>query len=94
MRFRFVSAENNGVMSTIGNKPVPIKGYVKHCDQRRKFPVLYKVEFQVNIYQALNHLSVEALTRPAASLPPNLLTFLSTSLAKYIHVLFPLMLKQ
>ncbi|XP_054277907.1 receptor-type tyrosine-protein phosphatase kappa-like [Macrosteles quadrilineatus] len=39
-------AENNGVMSTIPSKPVEIKNFVKHCDQRRKFPVLYKVEFQ------------------------------------------------
>lgn len=45
---RFVTAEeNNGVMSTIPNKPVELKNFVKHCEQRRKFPVLYKVEFQV-----------------------------------------------
>ncbi|XP_054279293.1 receptor-type tyrosine-protein phosphatase kappa-like [Macrosteles quadrilineatus] len=41
-----ISFENNGVMSTIPSKPVEIKNFVKHCDQRRKFPVLYKVEFQ------------------------------------------------
>lgn len=39
-------AEENGVMSTIPDKPVETRNFVKHCDQRRKFPVLYKVEFQ------------------------------------------------
>lgn len=35
-------------MSAIPAKPVEVKNYVKHCEQRRKFPVLYKVEFQVS----------------------------------------------
>ncbi|KAI5710062.1 hypothetical protein M8J76_004469 [Diaphorina citri] len=38
--------ENGGVISTIPTKPIPTSNYVKHCDQRRKFPVLYKLEFQ------------------------------------------------
>ncbi|XP_022184512.1 receptor-type tyrosine-protein phosphatase kappa isoform X2 [Nilaparvata lugens] len=44
-----ISFENNGVMSTIPNKPIPLKDFTKHCEQRRKFPVLYKVEFQTAI---------------------------------------------
>ncbi|XP_071454736.1 receptor-type tyrosine-protein phosphatase kappa [Hetaerina americana] len=39
-------AEENGVMSTIPDKSVETRNFVKHCDQRRKFPVLYRVEFQ------------------------------------------------
>ncbi|CAB3364623.1 Hypothetical predicted protein [Cloeon dipterum] len=39
-------SEQYGVMSAIPCKPVEVKNYVKHCEQRRKFPVLYKVEFQ------------------------------------------------
>jgi len=38
-------------MSAIPAKPIEVKNYVKHCDQRRKFPVLYKVEFQVSTKQ-------------------------------------------
>ncbi|XP_059482652.1 receptor-type tyrosine-protein phosphatase kappa [Neocloeon triangulifer] len=38
--------EQYGVMSTVQCKPVEVKNYVKLCEQRRKFPVLYKVEFQ------------------------------------------------
>jgi hypothetical protein len=44
----FFAAEQYGVMSAIPAKPIEVKNYVKHCDQRRKFPVLYKVEFQVS----------------------------------------------
>lgn len=62
MQWRFVPAENNGVMSTIPNKPVPLKSFVKHCDQRRKFPVLYKVEFQVN-FSTLQYFMLAILQR-------------------------------
>lgn len=62
MQWTFVPAENNGVMSTIPNKPVPLKSFVKHCDQRRKFPVLYKVEFQVN-FSKLQYLMLAILQR-------------------------------
>ena len=40
--------EENGVKSTIPDKPIDLKNYTKLCDLRRKFPVLYKVEFQVS----------------------------------------------
>ncbi|KAK6643586.1 hypothetical protein RUM43_005096 [Polyplax serrata] len=36
----------NGVISTIPITPTPLKNFPKLCEQRRKFSVLYKVEFQ------------------------------------------------
>lgn len=42
------ASEQNGVMSTISDKSVPVKNFTKHCEQRRKFPILYKIEFQVS----------------------------------------------
>ncbi|XP_072156410.1 receptor-type tyrosine-protein phosphatase kappa isoform X2 [Bemisia tabaci] len=36
-------------MSTLPNKPVEKRNMVKHCEQRRKFPVLYKLEFQTAV---------------------------------------------
>ncbi|BES90224.1 phosphatase [Nesidiocoris tenuis] len=44
-----ISYENNGALSTISDRPVDLKNYVKHCEQRRKFPVLYKLEFQTAV---------------------------------------------
>lgn len=44
-----ISGEQNGVMSTISDKPVPVKNFIKHCEQRRKFPILYKIEFQTAV---------------------------------------------
>lgn len=44
----FAAGEQNGVMSTISDKPVAVKNFTKHCEQRRKFPILYKIEFQVS----------------------------------------------
>lgn len=41
-----MSLEENGVKSTIPDKPIDLKNYTKLCDLRRKFQVLYKVEFQ------------------------------------------------
>ncbi|XP_066906293.1 receptor-type tyrosine-protein phosphatase kappa [Halyomorpha halys] len=41
--------ENNGLLSTIPDHPIELKNFVKHCEQRRKFPVLYKLEFQTAI---------------------------------------------
>ncbi|XP_060876919.1 receptor-type tyrosine-protein phosphatase kappa isoform X4 [Metopolophium dirhodum] len=37
----------NGVIS--GDKKIPKECFVKHCDQRRKYPVLYKLEFQAAV---------------------------------------------
>jgi len=50
------AAEQYGVMSAIPAKPVEVKNYIKHCEQRRKFPVLYKVEFQVSSHLVCNAL--------------------------------------
>ncbi|XP_063226218.1 receptor-type tyrosine-protein phosphatase kappa [Bacillus rossius redtenbacheri] len=41
-----MSLEEGGVISVIPSKPVEVKNFQKLCDQRRKFPVLYKAEFQ------------------------------------------------
>ncbi|VVD01040.1 unnamed protein product, partial [Leptidea sinapis] len=38
--------ENGSVSETIPDKPVELKNFPKLCEQRRKFPVLYKLEFQ------------------------------------------------
>ena len=46
--FVLLLAEENGVKSTIPDKPIDLKNYTKLCDLRRKFQVLYKVEFQVS----------------------------------------------
>lgn len=35
-------------MAAIADKPVEVANYVKHCEQRRKYPVLLRVEFQVH----------------------------------------------
>lgn len=40
--------ENGTVSTTITESPIPLKDYIKFCEQRRKFPVLYKLEFQVS----------------------------------------------
>lgn len=48
----YFSDENNSLSQTIPDKPIELRHFVKLCDQRRKFPVLYKLEFQVsnNLY--------------------------------------------
>lgn len=40
--------ENNSLSQTIPDKPIELRHFVKLCEQRRKFPVLYKLEFQVS----------------------------------------------
>lgn len=47
--FLVVGDENGSIAATIPDKPVPLKNYTKLCDQRRKFPVLFKLEFQVGL---------------------------------------------
>lgn len=47
MYYLFTAVGPNGVIS--GDKKIPKECFVKHCDQRRKYPVLYKLEFQVII---------------------------------------------
>lgn len=41
------TAEEGNAMAAIADKPVEVTNFVKHCDQRRKYPVLLRVEFQV-----------------------------------------------
>ena len=43
--FIFISAENDQRTSGFYAKPVSIGDFTKHCAQRRKYPVLLKLEF-------------------------------------------------
>lgn len=44
------TAEEGNAMAAIADKPVDVTNFVKHCDQRRKYPVLLRVEFQVTSF--------------------------------------------
>ncbi|XP_057669092.1 receptor-type tyrosine-protein phosphatase kappa isoform X1 [Diorhabda carinulata] len=47
---RFNSEDNGGgVVATVTDSPIDLKNFMKICDQRRKFPVLYKLEFEIAI---------------------------------------------
>lgn len=50
MFFFVLGDENGSIAATMPDKPVPLKNFIKVCDQRRKFPVLFKLEFQVIIF--------------------------------------------
>ncbi|XP_044265223.1 receptor-type tyrosine-protein phosphatase kappa [Tribolium madens] len=41
--------ENGSLVATITDSPIELKDYIKVCEERRKFPVLYKLEFQIAI---------------------------------------------
>lgn len=41
--------ENNPLSQTIPDTPTELRHFVKLCEQRRKFPVLYKLEFQTAV---------------------------------------------
>lgn len=43
-----ISDENNPLSGTIPDSPTALKFFIKLCEQRRKFPVLYKIEFTVS----------------------------------------------
>ena len=46
-------------MAAIAEKPVELGNFIKHCDQRRKYPVLLRVEFQVsNLSYCINVISI------------------------------------
>ncbi|XP_069361676.1 uncharacterized protein Ptp36E isoform X2 [Maniola hyperantus] len=47
--FRPETDENGSISETIPDRPVELKNFPKLCEQRRKFPVLYKLEFQTAI---------------------------------------------
>ncbi|KAK6617294.1 hypothetical protein RUM44_005625 [Polyplax serrata] len=49
-----INTTRNGVISTIPITPTPLKNFPKLCEQRRKFSVLYKVEFQVGCNKKFN----------------------------------------
>lgn len=42
--------ELGGIETTLPSAPTPLSQYPKLCELRRKFPVLYRVEFQVNYF--------------------------------------------
>lgn len=44
-----ISDENNPLSQTIPDAPTELKFFIKLCEQRRKFPVLYKIEFTVSL---------------------------------------------
>lgn len=44
--FLFVAEENKAI-AALANKPVPVENFLKHVEQRRRYPALLKVEFQV-----------------------------------------------
>jgi len=39
-------AEEGNAMAVIADRPVEADNFIKHCEQRRKYPVLLRVEFQ------------------------------------------------
>ncbi|XP_037044078.1 receptor-type tyrosine-protein phosphatase kappa isoform X2 [Bradysia coprophila] len=41
--------ENNSLSKSVPDKPIELRHFVKLCEQRRKFPVLYKLEFQTAV---------------------------------------------
>lgn len=41
--------QNNSLSQTIPDKPIELCHFIKLCEQRRKFPVLYKLEFQTAV---------------------------------------------
>lgn len=47
MEIFIVSDENGSVADSISDRPIEISEFMKLCEQRRKFPVLYKLEFEV-----------------------------------------------
>lgn len=46
--------ENNPLSQTIPDSPTELKFFIKLCEQRRKFPVLYKIEFTVSTFNEWN----------------------------------------
>jgi hypothetical protein len=57
-----ITAEEGNAMAAIADKPVDVANFVKHCEQRRKYPVLLRVEFQVKHFLFLTnkHPSIDA----------------------------------
>lgn len=52
-------------MAAIADKPVDVANFVKHCEQRRKYPVLLRVEFQVKHIFIFNKTSANRRPRDA-----------------------------
>lgn len=49
--------ENNPLSQTIPDAPTELKFFIKLCHQRKKFPVLYKIEFTVSCYTCFFNLT-------------------------------------
>ena len=47
--------EDGKVLSSLPKKPVDKETFLKLCDERRKFPILYKAEFQVYLFFRYNN---------------------------------------
>lgn len=45
--FAFTEAENGKTVPA--DKPIDMRDFMKICDHHRRYPVLYKLEFQVSI---------------------------------------------
>ena len=48
-------------MAVIADRPVEADNFIKHCEQRRKYPVLLRVEFQVNLHIHRPHLHISII---------------------------------
>lgn len=56
---KFVIEEDSRMLSaSLPKKPVPKDVFLRLCEERRRFPVLYKVEFQVIIFVPLPNADV------------------------------------
>lgn len=75
----FTAAEELGMGETLPSTPTELSQYPKLCELRRKFPVLYRVEFQVRPFVLQNYMalkglvlrtSIEQLERKIANFPP------------------------
>ncbi|KAL1502113.1 hypothetical protein ABEB36_007306 [Hypothenemus hampei] len=44
---KFNDEHNGTVVDTISDRPIEISEFMKLCEQRKKFPVLYKLEFEI-----------------------------------------------
>ncbi|GJQ76225.1 hypothetical protein Trydic_g1966 [Trypoxylus dichotomus] len=57
------TSENHTLITTIEDKPIELKDFIKFCEQRRKFPVLYKLEFQMAV-KVETHSCKQAFKKP------------------------------
>lgn len=79
-----VTDESNPLSATIPDSPTELKFFVKLCEQRRKFPVLYKIEFTVSL--PCNQLIDESLTSNFIALLQHARAISSRPPLKRVHV--------